>query len=73
MGDRAIVDKDLCVSAGACVNEEPTAFGYDDDGVAEALDGAKGLSRERLIEIARLCPARAIRIEDEQGQEVEWS
>lgn len=73
MGDRVIIDKDLCVSSGACVNEAPEAFGYDDDGVAEVLPGAEGLSRERLIELARLCPARAIRIEDAHGQEVDWS
>jgi ferredoxin len=73
VADRVIIDKDLCVSAGACVDEEPAAFDYDEDGVAEVQPAAAALSREKLIQIARLCPARAIRIEDEQGHEVQWS
>jgi ferredoxin len=71
--DRVFIDQDLCVSAGACIGEDPAAFGYDEDGVAETLPGASRLSRDRLIAIARMCPARAIRMEDEHGQEVDWS
>lgn len=66
MAYRAWVDHDECVSSGACVLEAPEAFGYQDgpEALAVVLPGTAELSNERLVELAQLCPVRAIRIFD---------
>ena len=61
------IEKDLCVSAGKCVGDAPTAFGYDADELAEVLPGASDLTDERLIRLARQCPGRAIVLLDANG------
>jgi len=68
---RVRIDKNSCQSSGNCVEAAPGAFGFDDDGLAEAGPGAEGLPRARLLEIARRCPALAIAILDESGNEIE--
>ncbi len=35
----AIVNKDTCISCGACVGVCPEIYSFDDDGKAEAIDG----------------------------------
>ena len=57
---RVHIDKDMCVSAGKCVADAPSAFGYDDDELGTVLPGAAELTEERLIRLARQCPGRAI-------------
>lgn len=66
MGYQAWVDHDECVSSGACVLDAPEAFGYQDgaEALAVVLPGAADLSGERLVEVAGLCPVRAIRVYD---------
>lgn len=64
---RVRIDQDLCVSAGKCVADAPSAFGYDDDELATVLPGAAELTDERLIRIARQCPGRAIIVTDADG------
>jgi ferredoxin len=68
---RASVDKDVCISSGKCVADAPDAFVFDDDEIAEAVDGHPGLSDEALVELARTCPSGAIRVRDAHGAEVE--
>lgn len=68
---RASVDKDVCISSGKCVADAPEAFVFDDDEIAEAVDGHPGLSDGALVELARTCPSGAIRVLDEHGVEVE--
>jgi ferredoxin len=65
------IDKNSCQSSGNCVDAAPEAFGFDEDGLAEAGPGAEGLLRARLLEIARRCPALAIAILDESGNEID--
>jgi ferredoxin len=60
MGLRVEVIKDRCVSSGHCVADEPTAFGFDADELAEPLPGAAELDRRRLLDVARNCPGEAI-------------
>ncbi|MCZ6464731.1 MAG: ferredoxin [Proteobacteria bacterium] len=71
MGDRAVVDKQSCLSSGRCLQAEPRAFVEDEDHLAEATAAARELSRERLVEIARSCPSIAITVLDDDGNEVD--
>ncbi len=70
MSERATVtiDKERCVSAGRCLADEPDAFGFDDDELAEVLPGASNLSVERLIVLARRCPGLAIEVRSASGE-----
>ena len=70
MTDRPVVtiDKERCVSAGRCIADEPSAFGFDADELAEVLPGASELSVERLIVLARRCPGLAIEIRSSSGE-----
>lgn len=70
MAYRVEIDKNACQSSGNCVSEAPTAFAFDDDDLGDATPAAGSLARERLIAIARRCPALAIRIFEEDGDEV---
>ena len=71
MGHRVEIDKATCQSSGHCVNEEPDAFGFDDDDLGDVLAGAGELARERLLAVAARCPAIAIHVYDESGSELE--
>ena len=61
------IDKERCVSSGRCMADEPTAFGFDADELADVLGGASALSAERLVVIARRCPGLAIEVTSEDG------
>lgn len=65
------IDKQLCQSSGNCIDDAPGAFGFDDDALGDVLPGAGALPRERLVAIARRCPAMAIAVFDEAGNEIE--
>ncbi len=71
VGERAVVDKQSCLSSGRCLQAEPRAFVEDEDHLAEATAATRELSRERLVEIARSCPAIAIAVLDDDGNEVD--
>jgi ferredoxin len=71
MGYSAKIDREACISAGACVSDSPKAFGFDEENIAEVLPGAAELSDDRLLLVARACPAAAILIYDEDGNEVD--
>lgn len=66
-----VIDKQACQSSGNCVNEQPGAFGFDEDDLGEVLLAASGLPRDRLVAVAARCPAIAISILDESGTQVE--
>ena len=65
------IDKLSCQSSGNCVDTLPEAFGLDEDSLGDVLPGASGQPLARLLEVARRCPALAITILDEQGEEIE--
>ena len=71
MGYTAKVDRELCVSAGACVEAAPKVFGWDDEHLAEVLPGAEDATNDKLLECAKACPATAIFLYDEDGKEVD--
>ena len=69
MGYEARVDRELCIGAGACVEEAPQAFGFDDEHIAVVRPEAEQEADAKLLEVARACPATAILIY-EDGTEV---
>lgn len=71
MGYSVKVDRELCIGAGACVADAPGAFKFDDENIAVPQPGAAELPDDRLVETARACPASAILVFDEAGQEVD--
>jgi ferredoxin len=65
------IDKRSCQSSGNCIDAAPQAFGWDADSLGEALPGARELPLERLIAIAKRCPALCITVHDSDGREIE--
>ncbi|MFQ6145701.1 ferredoxin [Streptomyces seoulensis] len=60
------VDQPKCVASGQCVLMAPDVFDQDDDGIVELLTDRPGPGqRDGVREAAAVCPAAAIRLEDE--------
>jgi ferredoxin len=59
------VDEDLCIGAGQCVLAAPQIFDQDDRGLVILLDATPPAElHEAARKAAKLCPARAITIEE---------
>ena len=71
MAYRVAIDKQSCQSSGNCSEAAPSAFGWDADDLGEMLPGAADLERARLLGIAKRCPALAISVIDENGNEID--
>lgn len=61
---RAEVDDAVCISSGKCVADAPSAFRFDDEEIAKAVDGARSIDERTLMAVARNCPSGAIRVLD---------
>ncbi len=71
MSYTARIDKRSCQSSGNCVEMAPGAFGFDEDDLGDVKDGVAELNLQRLVAVARCCPALAIEILDAAGNEIE--
>jgi ferredoxin len=71
MGYSVSIDRDACISSGNCVADSPDAFDFDDDDIAIVKEGVAQLLDERLVRVARNCPAGAIVLRDADGNEVD--
>lgn len=61
---KAKVNKDLCISCGACVGIAPDVFTFGDDDKAEALlDVVPENLKEDCTDAAEGCPTGAITME----------
>lgn len=58
-GLRIVIDRDLCVGFGDCVEEAPDAFTLDDEGVA-VFTAPDLVSKSRLLDACASCPVDAI-------------
>ena len=58
------VDRTKCEGYARCVQAAPKVFGLDAKMIAEVVD-AKGESDEKILLAARLCPTKAITLEEE--------
>jgi ferredoxin len=56
------IDKDVCMSSGRCVLDEPEAFRFDGDQLAEPTSAAAELPEDRMLAVVRACPSGAIRL-----------
>ncbi|MGD8452040.1 MAG: ferredoxin [Phycisphaerae bacterium] len=63
------IDRDLCVGDGACVNEAPQALEMDDETIA-VVTNPDGNTPEELLNAAQACPVDAIKLIDENGNQV---
>ena len=72
MGYSVSIDRDACISSGNCVADSPGAFDFDDDDIAIVKDDGVGeLPDDRLLRVARNCPAGAIILRDAEGNEID--
>jgi ferredoxin len=58
------VDRTKCEGYARCVQAAPKVFGLDAKMIAEVVD-PKGGSDEKILLAARLCPTKAIALEEE--------
>jgi ferredoxin len=61
-----LIDENVCIGIGVCVETEPDSFVLGEDGVAHALPG-KALPRGRADRVCRGCPSGAISIAEVDG------
>ena len=71
MGYSVSIDREACISSGNCVADSPSAFDFDDDDIAVVKDGVGELPDDRLLRVARNCPAGAIILRDAEGNDVD--
>ena len=71
MGYSVSIDREACISSGNCVADSPGAFDFDDDDIAIVKDEVAELPDDRLLRVARNCPAGAIILRDAEGKEVD--
>jgi ferredoxin len=69
---RISVDSAVCMSSGKCVADAPDVFRFDDDEIAEIVPGATQPADERILDLARACPAGALVVTDvDSGEEID--
>lgn len=66
---RVEVDRDLCIGAAPCVTVAPGVFQLDEENKAYVVD-PKGADDETILLAAQSCPVQAIKIFDEEGNQV---
>lgn len=57
---KIFVDKDKCIGCGACVNNYPSIFTFDDDGLSKVKENQ---TDEHIEDLSNICPTDAISIE----------
>jgi ferredoxin len=66
---RIRVDRDLCITAGSCVEIAPEVFQIDNERKAYVVD-PNGADEDTIFEAAESCPTSAIILEDASGKQV---
>lgn len=70
MSARIEVDSEICYGTGSCATLAPEIFGINEDGVVELLDPSAG-DGEEVRQAIRECPSGAIRLVDEDGEQID--
>lgn len=65
----ARVDRDLCIGAAMCVATAPDVFELDNQGLSRVVNPDAGTD-ELLRTAAEECPAQAIILEDDEGNQI---
>ncbi len=63
------VDRELCIGVSNCVAVAPTVFQLDEQNKAVVLDPSS-VDEKTILEAAESCPANAIIVEDDQGNQL---
>jgi ferredoxin len=66
---RAKVDQGLCIGSANCVAVAPDVFELNNKGLSEVKDPTAGTD-DLLQEAAEECPAQAIILEDDDGNQI---
>jgi len=66
---RIVVDREKCQGIGACVGAAPDVFEIDTEGKAVVVS-AEGADDATVLEAAEACPLEAIKLYDEEGEQV---
>lgn len=65
------IDRSQCIGSGNCVNLAPEVFEIDLSNLVTFTDAIPDdMDRERLTEACDLCPVDALRVENEEGEQV---
>ena len=63
------VDRDVCIGSAVCVSIAPDVFELDDQGQSHVANADAG-TEAQFREAAESCPAQAIILEDDQGNQI---
>lgn len=63
------VDRTKCEGYAKCVQAAPKVFKLDAKMIAQVID-AKGDSDEKVLLAAKICPTKAITVEEETGKKL---
>jgi ferredoxin len=63
------VDRTKCEGYAKCVQAAPKVFKLDAKMIAEVID-PKGDSDEKIVLAAKICPTKAITVEEETGKKL---
>lgn len=63
------IDRELCISVASCVAVAPNTFELDDKGIA-IIKNPTGDDAKTILQAAQSCPVNAIRIFDDNGQQL---
>jgi len=66
---RIEIDRDACIGAAPCVTVAPGVFQLDDENKAYVVD-AKAESDDTILLAAQACPVQAIKLFDEDGNQI---
>lgn len=66
---RVEVDRDLCIGSAPCVTVAPGVFQLDDENKAVVID-QNGADAETILLAAQACPVMAIKVFDEDGNQI---
>lgn len=67
-GYRVVIDRDLCVGFGDCVQEGPEIFDLDGNSVATFVESPGPAATEQLFAACRACPVDALSVWDDNGR-----
>lgn len=54
------VNRDMCISCGACVSIAPDVFELDDEGISVVIGKVDQFNKGNVIEATEACPTSAI-------------
>lgn len=63
------INRELCIGCGTCASIAPETFELDSEGKS-TVKNPKGNNDETILDAAKSCPAGAITIKDDKGNQI---